>query len=216
MATTDIRAVRRSTAAVNAGVRGELVANEKDEQLVAFGLPPYAEMTRRGVGWSTMSTSAVAGLVARPAGSAAFEIWNGYASGGPSLIIDRLFWFELVSITLAESASGWAEVSAPKAAPTSGSFVVRGNSGKAYGGPVIAAASTTVVDSGWFPWANMVMSRPVTAAITPMGVAIAEVAGRLIVPPQCSLCLHAVASVVGQTFTQGASWYEDTITNEAN
>ena len=161
-----------------------------------------------------MSTSAVAALVVRPSTTAAFEIFNGYAAGGKSLIIDRLFWFELVSITLAEAASGWASVTAAKAAPTSGSFVVRGSNGKAYGGPVICAASTTVIDSGWFPWANLGMSRPVTAAITPMGVAVADVNGRLVVPPQCSLCLHAIASVVGQTFTQGASWIEEQISNE--
>jgi hypothetical protein len=43
---------------------------------------------------------------------------------------------------------------------------------------------------------------------------IAEVDGRLIVPPQCSLCLHVVSSLVGQTFTQGARWYEEQLTIE--
>ena len=37
---------------------------------------------------------------------------------------------------------------------------------------------------------------------------------KLIVPPQCSLCLHVVSSLVGQTFTQGARWYEEQITIE--
>ncbi len=48
----------------------------------------------------------------------------------------------------------------------------------------------------------------------PFGAVIAEVDGRLIVPPQCSLCLHAVSSLVGQTFTQGATWYEEQLTIE--
>ena len=188
--------------------------NERGEQLTAQGLPSGTDYARAGKSWATMSTSAVAALVVRPSTTAAFEIFNGYAAGGKSLIIDRLFWFNLVTITLAEAASGWVAVTAAKAAVTTGSFVVRGSSGRSYGGPVICAASTTVIDSGWFPWANLVMARPVTAAITPMGVALADVAGRLIVPPQCSLCLHAVASVVGQTFTQGASWIEEQITIE--
>ena len=41
----------------------------------------------------------------------AVEIWNGYASGGPSLIIDRAFWFNLVSVTAVSNAFlGWAQV----------------------------------------------------------------------------------------------------------
>ncbi len=129
-----------------------IALNQLAEQLVAQGLPPGTEMARRGQSWATMSTSAVAALVVRPSTVAAFEIFNGYAAGGKSLIIDRLFWFQLVSTAVGENYLGWAAVTAAKAAVTSGSFVVRGASGKSYGGPVIAAASTTVLDSGWFPW----------------------------------------------------------------
>lgn len=215
MSTTDLRAVKRSTAAEAAGVRAELVANEKSEIIVAQGMPPYAEMTRRGLGWATMSTTAVAGLVVRPSTVAAFEIYNGYQDTGPSLIIDRLFWFNLVSTAVGEGFSGWAAVTAAKAAPASGSFVVRGNSGKGYGGSVIAAAGTTVVDSGWFPWGQGQNKVAQAATVTPTVAMTAEVNGRLIVPPGSSLCLHVVSSIVGQTFTQGASWYEETITNEA-
>lgn len=189
-------------------------ANQLGEQLVAGGLPPYTELTRRGTGWATMSTAAVAGLVVRPSTTAAFEIFNGYAAGGKSLIVDRLFVFNLVSTAVGETYSLWAAVTAAKAAVTSGSFAVRGASGKAYGGPVIAAASTTVLDSGWFPWTNAIQKAAQAATVTPQGCQVAEVAGRLIVPPQCSLCLHVVSSIVGQTFTQGASWFEEQLTIE--
>ena len=101
---------------------------------------------------------------------------------------------------------------AAKAAVSTGSFVVRGASGKAYGGPVIAAASTTVIDSGWFPWGNAFSKG--AGGVVPHGAITAEVNGRLIVPPQCSLCLHVVSSLVGQTFTQGASWFEEVLTIE--
>lgn len=184
--------------------------NELGEALVAQGLPPYTEMVRKGFAWATMSTSAVAALVVRPSTVAAFEIFNGYPVGGKCLIVDRLFYFNLVTTAANEGWSGWAAVTAAKAAPASGSFVVRGMSGRPYGGPVIAAAGTTVVDSGWFPWTNQQVSAG--SGVTPYGCAIAEVAGRLIIPPQSSLCLHVVASLVGQTFTQGASWYEEQIT----
>ena len=189
-------------------VQTQLHANQKGELLVAGGLPPYTEAVRKASAWATMSTSAVAGLVVRPSTTAAFEIFNNYSYGGKSLIIDRLFWFNLVSAQVAQGFTGWAAVTAAKAAVTSGSFTVRGASGKAYGGPVIAAASTTVLDSGWFPWA-VGSTKAIEATVTPNGGAVAEVGGRLIVPPQCSLCLHAVAQTTASTFTQGASWFEE-------
>ena len=190
----------------------QLDANEKNELLVAYGLPPYTEAVRKGSAWATMSTAAVAGLVVRPGTIAAFEIFNNYSAGDKCLIIDRLFFFNLVSTNVVEGFSGWAQVTAAKAAVTSGSFTVRGASGKAYGGPVIAAASTTVIDSGWFPWGNAYQKG--AGGVVPFGAIVAEVGGRLIVPPQSSLCLHVVASLVGQTFTQGASWFEEKLSIE--
>jgi len=193
--------------------QGSIGLNELGEQFAAGGLPPYTEMTRKGNGWSVMSVVAVAGLVVRPSTVAAFEIWNGNNVGGKSLIIDRLFYFNLVTTAANEGWSGWAAVAAAKAAPAAGANVVtRGNSGKAYSGSVIGALGTTVIDSGWFPWTNGLVTGG--SGVTPYGCAVANVEGRLIVPPQCSLCMHVVASLVGQTFTQGASWYEEQITVE--
>jgi len=189
--------------------QASVALNQLAEQLVAHGLPRGTEMVRKGKAWATMSTSAVAGLVVRPSTTAAFELFNGYPVGGRSLIIDRLFWFNLVSTNVIEGFSGWAQVTAAKSAPSSASLVVRGASGKAYGGPTINAVSTTVVDSGWFPWSNAYNKG--AGGVVPFGAVTAEVDGRLIVPPQCSLCLHVVSSLVGQTFTQGASWYEEQI-----
>jgi hypothetical protein len=192
--------------------QGTAAGNEVNEQLVAQGLPPYAEMGRLGQGWSTMATAAVAGLVVRPGVTAAYEIFNGYPLGGKSLIVDRIFTHCLVGIAAADSFVLWAGVASVKAAVTSGSFVVRGHSGKAYGGPVIAAAGTTVVDPGWFPWG--VGGTASVGAALPMSGAIANVEGRLLVPPQCSLCLHVVSTTTALTFCSGAAWYEQQITLE--
>lgn len=199
----------------NTNFQGTAAGNELNEQLVAQGLPPYAEMTRKGNGWSVMSVLAVAGLVVRPGTTAAFEIWNGYPTGSKSLIITRLFWFNLVSAQVAQGFSGWAQVTTAKAAPAAGAnVIVRGNSGKAYGGPVIAALGTTVIDSGWFPWA-IGSTKAIEATVTPNGGACsADIAGQLIVPPQCSLCLHAIAQTTASTFTQGGQFYEEQITIE--
>lgn len=192
---------------------GLAAGNEFAEQLVAFGLPPYTEMVRKGNAWGTMSTSAVAALVVRPSTTAAFEIFNGYPTGAKSLIIDRMFFFNLVSAQVLQGFSCWACVTSAKAAVSSGSFTVRGNSGKTYGGPVIAAAGTTIVDSGWFPWA-IGSTKGIEATVTPNGGAVVNVEGRLIVPPQCSLCLHVVAQTTASTFTQGAQWFEEQLTVE--
>ena len=94
-----IGAVRKSGQYVQA----QFQTNEFAELLMAQGLPPYTEAVRKGTMWGTMSTAAVAGLVVRPTTTAAFEIWNGYAAGGKSLIIDRLFWHNLVSTNVIES-----------------------------------------------------------------------------------------------------------------
>ncbi len=196
----------------NTTYAGTVQLNEKAEQLVALGLPAFTEMVRKGVGWGTMTTSAVAGLVVRPTTTAALELFNGYPTGGKSLIVDRLFYFNLVSTNVVEGFSGWAMVTTPKSAPSSASLAVNGLSGKVYSGPVINAVSTTVVANGWFPWTNAYQKG--AGGVVPFGATIGEVNGRLIVPPQCSLCLHVVSSLVGQTFTQGAFWYEEQITLE--
>ena len=185
-------------------------ANELGEQFATMGLPPYAEMTRKGNGWATMAVTAVAGLVVRPTTVCALELWNGYNTGGPSLIVDRLFAFNLVSTNVIEGFSLWAQVTASKTAPTSAALAVRGNSGKPYSGSVVNAVGTTVIDSGWFPWTNAYNEG--AGGVVPFGAVVVNVEGRIIVPPGCSLCLHVVSSLVGETFTNGASWYEETLT----
>lgn len=191
-----------------------LALNEKGEQLVTGGLPRGTEMVRKGNAWAVMSATAVAGLVVRPTTTAAFELWNGYPTGatGKSLVIDQVFAFNLVSTNVVEGFSLWAQVTAAKTAPSTDSLTVRGSSGKPYGGPNIAARSTTVIDSGWFPWTNAYQKG--AGGVVPFGAVIGEVDGRLIVPPGCSLCLHMVSSLTGQTFTFGARWYEEYLTLE--
>jgi hypothetical protein len=201
-------AVRRG----NAVFQSTAQANELAEALVAQGLPPYTEMSRKGQGWGTMATAAVAGLVVRPTTVAAYEIFNGYPLGGKSLLVDRIFTHCLVGIVAADSFVLWAGVASVKAAVTSGSFVVRGHSGKAYSGPVIAAAGTTVVDPGWFPWG--IGGTASVGAALPMSGCVVPVEGRLTVPPQCSLCLHVVSTTVAMTFCSGAQWFEEQITLE--
>jgi hypothetical protein len=187
--------------------------NELNEQLVAQGLPIGAEMVRKGRAWGTMTVTAAAGIVVRPSTLAALELWNGAPLGSVSLIIDRLFFFNLVSTAVVEGFSGWAQVTTTKAAPSSASLAVRGNSGKqGYTGLAVNAIGTTVLDNGWFPWGNAY--NKAAGGVVPFGAIEAQVNGRLIVPPGSSLCLHVVSSLVGQTFTMGAMWYEELLSIE--
>ncbi len=175
------------------------------EALVAQGMPPYSEMTRQGLLWSTMSVTALAALVTRPTTTAGFEIRNNYPGGGPCLVIDRIFCEWRLATAVASSAVMYAMVG-PQAAITAGAFPIFGGSGKAYGGSVTCAISQVVTDLGWFPWGNSITAA--LAAATPNGGQDSRVEGRIIVQPGHALSLHVVASVTGDTFIQGASWYE--------
>ncbi len=191
----------RSTNAANAVSRAE-AGNIFGEALVAGGLPQYTEQTRLGQSWATMSTTALAALVTRPTTVAGVEIYN---AGANTLVIDRIFCEWRLGTAVASSAVMYAMVG-PQTAPTPGVFAIRGNSGKGYSGAVTVAISQNVTDLGWFPWGNSITAA--LAAATPNGGQDSRVEGRLLVPPGHALCLHVVASVVGDTFIQGASWFE--------
>lgn len=183
--------------------------------LIAQGLPVNTEATRLGGRYATMATAAVAALVVRPSTTAAFEIYNNtgavnYNGAPQSMVITRLFTHELVTSTtgLGGGAAIYAMVTTGKAAVTDAAIVISSLSGKASlpaAGPVLSAASTTVVANGWFPYGGT-LKKESAGAVIPGGVIEAQIDGRLIVPPGCSLCLHVVSGYVGDTFTSGAEW----------
>lgn len=212
MSRTDVNLIDRMQGVGRTdGIGHDVEMNAARDLLLAQGALPYTEMTRKGNGWGTMATGAVAGLVVRPTTVAALEIFNNAALGGLSLVIDRIFSNNLVSTNVIESFQLYAMVTVPKAAPTDAALAINSMSGKpAAAKTVLTAASTTVVDNGWFPWGQSFTKG--AGGTVPHGGIVAEVNGRLIVPPQCSLCLHTLASLVGQTFTHGAIWYSEQLT----
>ena len=182
--------------------------NGSGDLMVAQGAPRYAELARRGNGYATMATSAVAGLVVRPTTTAALEIQN--VSQGKVLVIDRIFTHELVTSTtgLGGGAIIYAMVTRPvPLAITDAALVVASLSGKpAATKSVYTAASTTVADGGWFPYGGA-LKKESAGAVVPGGGIEALIEGRLIVPFMASLCLHVVSGYTGDTFTSGAAWY---------
>ena len=203
--------MKTSIAGLFRGGRGELEAqfNGLGDLFVAQGAAPrYAEMARRGNGYATMATSAVAALVVRPTTTAALEIQN--VTPGKVMVIDRIFAHELVTSTtgLGGGAVQYAMVTRPVAAAiTDAALVIASLSGKApLGKGALTAASTTVVDNGWFPYGSTVKKES-AGAVVPGGGIEALIEGRLLVPYMHSLCLHVVSGYTGDTFTNGASWY---------
>ena len=172
------------------------------------GVPRYTEMARGGNGYSTMSTAAVAALVVRPTTVAALEIQN--ITPGKVMVIDRLFshWLVQSTTALGSGAGLYAMVTRPVAAfITDAALAINSLSGKAVlGKNVITAASTTVVDNGWFPYGSMAKHES-AGAVVPGGILESLIEGRLLVPFMSSLCLHVVSGYVADTFTSGAAWY---------
>ena len=204
----DLRGTRRG--GTSDGEQKLLRSNEKDELLVSDGLPRYTEMGRRGTGYQVIATSAVAALVVRPGTVSGVEIWNGYGPGGPSLIIDRIFSHNLVSSTtaLGGGAGIWLQVTRPVATAIAATLTPTGTNGKAYGGPCRVAVGTTVVDNGWYPWGTTRI-RESAGSVVPAGILTAEINGRIIVPPNASLCIQVVSGYTADTFCSGAMWYEE-------
>ena len=191
-------------------VKTQFAGNLFGDALVTGGaVPAYTEASRRGHGWQTMATSAVAALVVRPTTVTGVEIWNGY--GDRNLIIDRMFSHQLVTSTtgLGGGANIWAMVSTPvQAGPSITALTIIGNSGKLYNGAVRTGVGTTVVANGWFPWGET-LKKESAGAVVPGGCIVVEVNGRLIVPPFCSLNITVVSGYTGDTFCSGAGWYEE-------
>lgn len=180
--------------------------------LVSQDATPYQEITRTGNGYSTMTPTAFTSLTVFPTTAAKLELWNNITSG-MTMVIDRLSAFQLVGPTVVQSFGIFAMVTAPKAIPTLTGIVIGSLNGRAprtstVGDRVVTGVGTSsLIATDWQPWGNP-QSWGLGAA-TPGTALHAEVNGRLLVPPGCSLCLTVVASVATASGMQvGASWYE--------
>lgn len=184
-------------------------ANFVQEQLVAQGVPPYVEMSRRGLGWQGMDTSATAAVVVRPSTTAGITLWNGETgAAAKSYIVDRAWIFNLVTTAAVSGFSLWGCVHpVGMAAPTADITAIKSMSGlSAYTGNARLDTNATVADDGWFPLSNTVLTGGVTTA--PSGCITVALEGRIVIPPTAGFSIAAVATIVGLTFTHGLSWYE--------
>lgn len=189
---------------ISTGQNVSVKATREGDLYIAQNLPPYTLAAAAGRGWQVMSTSGAAALEVRPSTAALGTLWNGEAGGGKSYVIDRMFAHLLAGPSSGYKWALWAcvqeEVSAIGDADIT---AIQSMNGKAnYGGNARFDIDDTVVDDGWFPWTD---SQDVTSADGP--TKIANVEGRMIIPPKCGLSLH----VVGKdscSMIVGCSWYE--------
>lgn len=193
-----------------------VVADSNHSLLFSQHLPPYTELSRRGIGWQVMNTSALAALVVRPSTTANLTLYNGETgSTAKCYVIDRIFAFNLVNTDAVEDWGVWVAVHPSMAAPTADITAIKSMSGvAAYAGAAIVDTAATVLDSGWFPVDTSGSKVGNTSTVTPGTSVAIPIEGRLIVPPGGGISTQVVGSLTGQTFTTGFSWYEVLLDNE--
>jgi len=126
-------------------------------------------------------------------------------SSNKNYVIDRAYAHNLVAAAQSDYCLWLCVHPVGMTAPTNDITVRNSLSGKASGGTGLFDNGATVVADGWFPWSPAYTTVTVT---TPGGVLIAEVGGRIIVPPTAALSLQVVASVNTATFCAGFMWFE--------
>ena len=177
------------------------------DQHISQYLPPGAVLTALGGSYQAMTVTAGAALVVRPTTVPLATLWNGEAGGGKSLVIERAFAFNLVSSGPDTKYGIWLCVHPVGLAAIVDTITTKNNqAGKAgYGGNARMALATAVVDDGWFPWIGG--GETVTWPL-PGSMVVAEVNGRIIIPPTASISITVVATSIVNTFTAGFHWHE--------
>lgn len=167
---------------------------------------PYALVyTARGYGFQAMATVAVASLVVRPTTVAIATLRN--QSNDQVLVIERVFAHNLVAVANSEFNIWLCSHPASSAALTNDITVRNSTNGKDAGGSSTHFDNgATVTDNGWFPWSQYGMHT--VAVTTPGDLAIAEVGGRIIVPPTGAISMSVVATTTSVTTTCGFHWFE--------
>ena len=182
-------------------------ANQQKHALASQGNPPYAETSRRGDGYNVSLASGVAPLVAVPSTVAALEVFNNSATR--IMVLRDLYAFRLLGTAAAQTWSVWGMVTTTKAAPTLTALSVYSTEGKSAITPtaqseIVTGAGTTVVANGWRPYGPPIGY--ITEAALPNAAFSVPIDGKIIVPAECSFCMHAVGATTAGTLTLGFSF----------
>lgn len=195
---------------LNDGNAAYIGADQNKNLLVAQGGAPFTEMTRAGGVWNVLGAAA-APVAAVPTTTAHLELYNSTSSAMVMEILD-LYFYRLLGTAAIQGYGLWAMVTAPKAAPSTGSLVISSQSGRgkytdSAATRVVSGTATTVVANGWRPFGTPPPFALAETAV-PYAAWSTPVDGRLIVPPGCSLCLTATGTTAAGTVQLGAAWNE--------
>lgn len=186
------------------------------EQLVAFGAAPYREITKMGRAFVVNTTTAIGAVVAIPTTAHMLAIYNNYADGGRSLVIDWVAASNVVSTAVAAQAGIIGNIGQVReTAPTDAALTIKKLNG--YGGGsndtgvrtilnATALPAATGLAANWFPLGPSV-GKPGVAG-TPGYQVWQEVGGKIIVPPGRYFAIHVLANVVGETFLAYIAYHE--------
>lgn len=211
----DINLFGRKRGGSATGAAVAVAANEQSELLIAGGLPPYTELTRKGDHWAVATATPFAAVVALPTTTAKLELKNNHTR---AMVIDTIWSWQLLGTAVVWSHTPWAQVGAAVVSAPAALVVYSGNGGQSYTGAatslIVPAVDQTVVAAGWqvFPGSTMNFG---LAAATPGGANVGQVDGRLVVPPGKSLHVTVSGSVnTASAFHCGATGFWADITNE--
>lgn len=198
------------------GGEDTLVANEQNELLVANAASQYAEIVRIGRAFKAGTTAAVAAVVAIPTTAHGFAIYNNEADDAKCYVIDRVWAQNVVSTAVVAQAQllalvGQVREAAPTdAMPANSLITLNGMGGKDTKVRAILTATalpaTTGLQGYWLP-VGQAATKP-SAIGTPGYGMVAEINGRMVVPPGRYCAVHVIANVVGETFQLGIEWHE--------
>jgi len=186
------------------GNKYPLIVNPRGDLSIAQALPYKAEAARMSESYMVRATSAVSPLATTfPTTSANLSMSNNEANDGKSYIIESLF-FEQAAAAPAATPIGFAVmINPPRPTAVAATLTARGVAGNAYRGKGTFAVATTVVDGGWFPVGNSLIS---TYDGTQYSV---NVNGLFIVPPGAKFSVVFLTNTVtGITGFVGVKWQE--------
>lgn len=186
----------------------------RGELLVSSAMPERAELVRQGGSFSAAipTGSAFTYVAAWPTTRAELVLWNGEASNGKSLIVDRVWMYGVTTMGAAQPITLIGQVAAAAlgiAAPTDNTAVVRQNllalrSSFDSNARLMLANTAFALTNKWF-----VLASAVPAPTTNLGASVEkECYGRYVIPPGGAFCLAGIAGTAAGTAIIGVEWHE--------
>jgi hypothetical protein len=159
--------------------------------------------TAKGYGWQAITTAAVAAVVVRPSTVSLATLYNNTPD---YFVIERAFAHELISAAVTTAGIWLCVHPVGGAVPAGNNIAIRNNMGGLVAGTIgIMDTDEGVVDNGWFPWGVSGYTLTIT---TPSHQLMAEIDGRIVLPPTAAISIQVVASVNTATFTTGFHWFK--------